>query len=108
MGKYVMSKRENGDFQFNLEADNGHVILTSEGYSSKAGCINGIESVKKNALKPTMYERKKSKNDEKYFVIKAKNGKTVGVSQMYKSESGFENAIVSVMENAPQAEIIEA
>jgi len=31
MGKFVISKRKNGEFQFNLLAGNGQVILTSEG-----------------------------------------------------------------------------
>lgn len=47
MGKFEISKRKNGEFQFNLKASNGQVILASEGYSTKANCENGIESVKK-------------------------------------------------------------
>jgi len=38
-----------GEFRFRLKAKNGEPILASEGYKSKAGCKNGIESVKKNA-----------------------------------------------------------
>ena len=49
MAKFKITKRTNGEFQFNLKATNGQVILTSEGYSSKAGCNNGIDSVKTNA-----------------------------------------------------------
>ena len=33
-GKFVISKRSNGEFQFNLKAGNGQVILASEGHSS--------------------------------------------------------------------------
>jgi uncharacterized protein len=32
-----------------LVAPNGQVIATSESYESKAGALNGIESVKQNA-----------------------------------------------------------
>jgi uncharacterized protein YegP (UPF0339 family) len=42
-------KDKAGEFRFNLKAANGEVIARSEGYSSKAACVNGIESVKKNA-----------------------------------------------------------
>ena len=49
MGKFVVSTRKNGEFQFNLKAGNGQVILSSEGYTTRAACDNGIESVKKNA-----------------------------------------------------------
>ncbi len=38
-----------GEFRFRLKARNGEIIATSEGYKAKAGCLNGIESIKKNA-----------------------------------------------------------
>jgi len=38
-----------GEFRFRLKAKNGEPILASEGYKTKAGCKNGIESVVKNA-----------------------------------------------------------
>lgn len=38
-----------GEYRFRLKARNGEVIATGEGYKSKASCLNGIESVKKNA-----------------------------------------------------------
>ena len=49
MGKFEVSVRKNGEFQFNLKATNGQIIAVSEGYVAKPGCLNGIESVKKNA-----------------------------------------------------------
>ena len=39
-----------GEYRFRLKAKNGEIIATSEGYKAKAGCLNGIESVKKNAV----------------------------------------------------------
>ena len=48
MGKFVIKKVATG-IKFDLKAGNGEVIATSEGYKSKAGCENGIASVKKNA-----------------------------------------------------------
>ncbi len=38
-----------GEFRFRLRARNGEIILNGEGYKSKASCMNGVESVKKNA-----------------------------------------------------------
>ena len=49
MAKFEITVRKNGEFQFNLKASNGEVILTSEGYTTKSACLNGVESVKKNA-----------------------------------------------------------
>jgi len=42
-------KDKKGKFRFRLKAANGEIIATSEAYSSKDACVNGIESVKKNA-----------------------------------------------------------
>ena len=44
-----MYKDKAGEFRFRLKATNGQIIATSDGYKAKAGCQNGIESVKKNA-----------------------------------------------------------
>ena len=38
-----------GEFRFRLLASNGQNIAGSEGYSRKDSCLNGIESVRKNA-----------------------------------------------------------
>ena len=48
-GKFVLTKSKNGEYRWVLKASNGETIATSEGYASKAGAKNGIESVKKNA-----------------------------------------------------------
>lgn len=49
-GKFEVYKSSNGEFRWRLKASNGQVIATAgEGYSSKASCLNGIESVKTNA-----------------------------------------------------------
>ncbi len=53
-GKFVVTKDKKGEFRFVLKAGNGEVIAMSEGYSSKAGAMNGIESVRKNAADSTV------------------------------------------------------
>jgi uncharacterized protein YegP (UPF0339 family) len=103
MGKFVITTRKNGEFQFVLKASNGETILTSEGYNAKSGCQNGIESVKKNSQTDGNYDRKKSTNGKFYFNLKASNGQIIGTSEMYESESGRENGIGSVKKNAPDA-----
>ena len=47
--KFEWFKDKAEKFRFRLVAPNGEIIATSEAYSSKDGCVNGIESVKKNA-----------------------------------------------------------
>lgn len=105
MGTFVITKRANGEFRFNLEATNGQVILSSEGYTTKAACENGIESVKENAPDEARYDRKTSSNDKPYFNLKARNGQVIGTSELYESEAARDNGIASVMKNAPEARI---
>ena len=47
--KYEVYTDKAGEFRFRLKAKNGEIIAVSEGYKAKASCLNGIESVKKNA-----------------------------------------------------------
>lgn len=107
MGNFIISKRTNGEYQFNLKATNGQVILTSEGYVAKASCKTGIESVKTNAPTDTRYDRRVAKNGSFYFNLKAANGEIIGTSQMYTSSSARDNGIESVKTNAPKAAIID-
>ena len=48
-GKFEIYKDKGGDYRFRLKASNGQVIASGQGYKSKASCLNGIESIKKNA-----------------------------------------------------------
>ena len=47
--KFEVYADKAGEFRFRLKATNGQVIAVGEGYKAKASCLNGIESVKKNA-----------------------------------------------------------
>ena len=49
-----------GEFRFRLKAKNGQNICASEGYTALKSCLNGIESVRKNApdSKEEMEEQK--------------------------------------------------
>lgn len=107
MGKFVITTRKNGEFQFNLKATNGQVILTSEGYKTKASCLNGVESVKKNCMEEKRFDKKVASNGKPYFNLMATNGQVIGASQMYASERTMLAGIASVMRNAPEAEVVE-
>lgn len=107
MGKFVITQRINKEYQFNLKAGNGEIILTSEGYVQKASCYKGIESVRINSQDDSRYDRRVTTNGKDYFVLKARNGEIIGKSQLYSSKSSMENGIHSVKINAPTAEIID-
>lgn len=58
--KFEIYKDKAGEFRFRLKATNGQTICTGEGYKALAGCKNGIESIRKNAVdaKIVMGEKK--------------------------------------------------
>lgn len=107
MGKFVIKTDKKGEFRFNLHADNGQVILSSEGYTTKAACENGIESVKKNAPEMGKFEKNNSSNGKYYFNLKAANGQIIGTSQMYEAVQSRDHGIESVSANGPGAEIVD-
>jgi uncharacterized protein len=47
--KFELYEDAQGEFRFRLKAGNGEIIAASEGYDSKSGALNGIDSVRTNA-----------------------------------------------------------
>lgn len=106
-GKFECYKDKAGEFRFRLKAGNGEIILSSEGYKSKASCDNGIASVKKNCLDEKCFDKKQTDSGKFRFNLKSTNGQVIGTSQSYESESGCDNGIASVAKNAPDAAVVE-
>ncbi len=121
MGKFVVKETKTG-IKFDLKAGNGEVIATSEVYTTKAACLNGVESVKKNApvaevedqtvadyakVKNPKFEVYEDKAGEFRFRLTATNGQTIAASEGYKAKSSCLNGIESVKKNAPDAEVVE-
>lgn len=122
MGKFVVNTTKTG-FTFHLKAANGETIATSEVYTSEAGCLNGIDSVKKNApaaqvedqtaegfavQKNPKFEVYTDKAGEYRFRLTATNGQTIAASEGYKAKASCLNGIESVKKNAPEAPIEKA
>jgi uncharacterized protein YegP (UPF0339 family) len=104
----LFQSKKNEEFYFHLKAaGNSEIILASEGYTTKANCLNGIESVKQNAPNENKFQRLQAENGEYYFNLIAGNGETIGSSETYKSKQGRDNGIKSVMHNAVNADVID-
>lgn len=95
----IYQSEKTSKFHFRLKAKNGEIILSSQAYKDKAGCENGVASVKKNGTDESNFEIKDSTNGKQYFVLKSGNGQIIGQSQMYKTESGLKNGIASIGKN---------
>lgn len=98
-GKFEIKKAKDGQYHFNLKASNGEIILSSEMYKTKRSANNGIASVQKNSVEAVRFERRKSKSDKPYFVLKAANHQVIGQSEFYESDRAMENGIKSVQKN---------
>lgn len=102
--KFQLYKSEaNSQYYFRLTAENGEIILQSEGYKSKQNGWLGINSVKANAFFEKRFERKESKDGKFYFVLKATNGEPIGTSEMYETSEARDNGISSVKKVASTA-----
>jgi uncharacterized protein YegP (UPF0339 family) len=104
-GYFELLKNQAGAFRFNLKAGNHQTILSSESYASKAGAQAGIESVKRNAVDDTRFDRRTAKDGSRYFVLTAANKEIIGKSEMYSGGSAMENGIESVKANAAGAAV---
>ncbi len=93
-------------FHFVLKAGNHEITsLTSQHYESK-------EEVPRTASRPygrrrsrsiEHYERKTSKKDEPYFVLKAGNSQVIGTSLIHRQGRHGKRHLASVKKNAPDA-----
>ena len=120
MGKFVVKQTKNGGFAFNLKAGNGEIIATSETYTTEKACLNGIESVRKNAVAGKIedqtvenfekvanpkFEVYKDKAGEFRFRLKAGNGEIIAVGESYKAKASCLNGIDSIRRNAPESPV---
>lgn len=107
-GRFEIKTDKAGEFRFNLLASNGQVILSSEGYTRKEGCRNGIESVRRHSAEDRFFERTIAANGKYHFNLKAANGEIIGTSQLYLEARSMENGIASVRTHAPDAVVYES
>ncbi len=103
--KFTVFKGKDGQFYFRLVARNGEPILASEGYKEKTSCMDGIESVKKNAVREEHFKYHTASNGEFFFTLIAGNNETIGKSETYKTEQGRKNGIEAVKSAAPKAPV---
>lgn len=128
MGKFIIKKTPSGGFNFSLYAANMEKIaVSSQIYTTKAACKNGIASIGKHAVKcinenkveDQTLKKPEAKTCPKFEIyfdkaglyryrLIASNGESIAMSEEgYKSKSGCLNGIKSVSVNAPDAEIID-
>lgn len=121
MGKFEVKQVKSG-YRFNLKAGNGEIIAVSEVYTTESACLNGVESIRKNAPDAAIedqtvenFEQQKHPKFEVYldkageyrFRLKAKNGEIIATGESYKAKAGCLNGIDSVKRNAPESPVVK-
>jgi uncharacterized protein YegP (UPF0339 family) len=107
--KYQVYKDVSGKFRFRLRAINNKIVVVSEAYESKAGCMNGVKSVQNNCqsnIEDKTVEGEKLPNpkykifvDDRFnfrFNLIASNGQIIASSEGYTSKQGCINGIEAV------------
>lgn len=81
------------------------MLLNSEGYSSKSGREHGMRSVQENSIDYRRYSKRRSADNRYFFNMKARNGKVIGTSKMYRTPATRDAAIDTIVRDARRAEI---
>lgn len=122
MSKFVIRPVHSG-IKFDLKAPNGETVATSEVYDTRAACLKGVQSVRKNAplakledqtadhyreVTNPKFELYVDKSGQYRFRLKARNGAIIATSEGYRTKASCENGVESVRKNVTEAEIEEA
>lgn len=81
---FELWKGSDGQFRFHLVDASADVLVTSEGYGSRASALNGLLSVLDNGGLSTRYDvRATASGTGAYFNLEAANGAIIATSQTY-------------------------
>lgn len=104
--RYEIFLGTDSQYYFRLRAANSEIILQSEGYSTRQGAVNGVQSVRAHSPYDRFYSRLPSRDNKYYFTLNAANSQTIGMSQVYSSSAAREIGIESVKRNGPTAPVV--
>lgn len=85
-----------GKYYFHLKANNGQIVLQSQGYTTKTSATNGVASVKTNGAIATRFEVRAAADGQFYFVLKAGNGAIIGRGELYATKANAERGVQTV------------
>lgn len=114
IGKYIVRRAPSG-IRFNLVATNGQIIATSEIYSTRAACLGGIDSIRRNAPDAALedqcvqgfavcrhpkFEVYRDRSGQFRFRLKARNGEIIAASEGYTTKANCLKGMASLRRNA--------
>jgi uncharacterized protein YegP (UPF0339 family) len=115
--RYQVYRDTAGKFRFCLRVANNKIVVVSEAYERKVGCMNGVRSVQRNCgskiedktieadkLPHPKYEVFTGVASKFRFNLSAPNGEVIAISEAYETKQGRMNGIEAV-KNSCNAEI---
>ena len=108
-GKWIVTSTTGAEgevaYYFELFANNGEKLLSSEEYTTYAGAINGIETHKKNIEKGNFRITLTKRGDYIYKLLNG-NGQLLCLGEHYKTRRRCQNAVESVKRFASASPVI--
>lgn len=95
-GKFVIRKDINGEFSWELKANNGEILCQLSGYSSKNSVENGILAFKENTSTGKFY-LSKDKNNNYQFKLYSQSGRLSVVGESYDSSNAVYSVVTSIL-----------
>jgi uncharacterized protein YegP (UPF0339 family) len=108
VARFQLFQGLDGQYYFHLRAENGEIVLQSEGYTRRTSALAGTTSVRSNGPTASRYQVRDAANGQAYFVLKAGNGQVIGVSETYASRDNAERAATEVATLLSGTAIIDA
>lgn len=100
--KYLLFVGKDRQCYFSLHAENGQVILQSEGYTTKQNALNGISSCRINSPLDMRYSKHETA-PSCWFRLNGGNGEPIGRSETYTTTEARDSGITSVKKNGSLA-----
>ena len=97
--------QSSGQHWYRLRADNGEIVQSSEGYTAKASCENGIRAVQANC-QPHRFESFFTAGQYGFNQVAA-NGEIIGRSEKYTTAQARDHGIQVVLREAPDAPVAD-
>lgn len=104
--RFEVFEGADGQFYFNLYAKNGAIVLRSEGYTTKAGALNGAFATQQYGVDKAFYQVLTSADGGFYLNLRAPNNEVVATSEIYATKASAERARGSIIALLPQIELL--
>ncbi len=108
-GKWIISSRTSAEgeplYYFELFANNGEKLLSSEDYTTYTGAVNGIETHRKN-IQQNNFRISLTKRGDYIYKLLNGNGQLLCLGEHYKTKRLCQNAVESVQRFALNSPIL--